>query len=389
MFLAGAGTAVALAAAVASVWVSSAIGDRDAWTFAVGAGLPMALVGVVLAARRPGNPLGWVMAVSGLAVLTGDLSAQYATYALVDRGGALPFGRLAAWYGGWFWLVWGYGILVFIPLLFPTGRPPQGRWRILFWTALVGLTMAVVGGMFQAELDLAYSPDVVIANPVGFFPFADVEDGAGMALILSMLVHGVLAMASLVVRYRRSVGEERLQLRWVTTAAVVLGVGFMLNGVADAVLGHQFGAVIVLPSLIPIAVGVAVLRYRLYEIDRLISRTVSYVVVVAVLAAAYLGSIVVVQSVVSPLTSGSDLAVAVSTLFAAGLFRPVASRVRRTVERRFDRRRYDAARIIEGFGSRLRDEVDLALVAGELQRTATGSLGPRSCSVWLRPEASG
>lgn len=379
---------MAVAAAVATIWLGDAVGQPAAWAFPVGSGLPMALVGVLVAARRPGNPLGWIMAATGLLVLTGDLSAMYAKFALVDRAGELPFGRLAAWYGGWFWLLWGYGMLVFIPLLFPTGHLPQGRWRILFWTALAGLVVAVVGAMFQAELDLSYQPGFVMDNPVGLFPFGDVEEGAGQVLVLSMILHGVLAMVALVVRYRRSVGEERLQMRWVTTAAIVLVVGFVLNGVADAVLGREIPAVVVLPSLIPAAVGVAVLRYRLYDIDRVISRTVSYAIVTAILVAVYLGGVVLAQAALRPITVESDLAVAASTLVAAALFRPVVGRVQRFVERRFDRRRYDAARTVDGFGTRLRDEVDLGLVAAELQRTAGEALRPTACSLWLRPDTS-
>lgn len=385
----GALTGVVVAAAVVAVGLSLVVGNGTAWTFAVGAGLPMSLLGSVVAKRHPGNRIGAVLLVTGALAVTGDLATHFAEYALVTRPG-LPGGRLAAWYAGWFWIPWFAGMLVFVPLLFPTGRPPAGRWRALPWTALAGVAVLLFGAMFQSELDLAYHDSFRTSNPVGFLPFSDVEDSPLVALLLWIAVHGVLAIASLVLRYRRSRGEERQQLRLVAFAGVVTLALYLGNNLTIEIWGRDLGILVeaLLPSLMPLAAGMAVLRYRLWDIDRLVSRTVSYAVVTAVLVGVYLGSVVVLQAAVRPLTSGSDLTVAVSTLVVAALFRPVGRRVQAFVDRRFDRRRYDAARTIESFSSRLRDEVDLAHVADELKRTTAEALHPAGCSLWLGPTAN-
>lgn len=379
----------AVAAAVAAVVLCLAAGNGTAWTLGVGAGVPMSLLGALVANRQPQNRIGSVLLVTGLLALTGDVATHYAEYALVTRPG-LAGGRLAAWYGSWYWIPWFAGMLVFVPLLFPTGRPPAGRWRALTWTALAGVAALVFGAMFQAELDLAYHPSFSAPNPVGFLPFGDVEDSGLAILLLWIVVHGMLAIASLVLRFRRADGEERQQLRLVAFAGVLTLTLYVGSNLAIDLWGREPGflAEAVLPALMPLAAGLAVLRYRLWDIDRLVSRSVSYVAVTALLLGIYLTSVVVLQTALRPLTSGSDLTVALSTLITAALFRPLVRRVRAVVDRRFDRRRYDAARTIAGFGSRLRDQVDLDRVAGELERTAGEALHPSTSSLWLRRAAA-
>lgn len=343
-----------------------------------------ALVGAIVAVRRPRNPVGWFFGAGAFLWALGVFSSGLYWH--------LAFGRLdpptaadyVAWLGTWSFLPGFTLLLALVPLLFPTGAPLSPRWRMVGWTA------AVAGGL--ATLSNAFAPGPLetadfawVDNPFGI-------EGLGLGTLADVSFVAVAAaalagLASLVVRYRRARGIERLQLRWVAAAGCLLVVGAVGGTVASGWLGSGagWGAMLVGLLLVAIAVAVALLRYRLYDLDVVIRRTLVYGVLTAVLAAAYVGSVLLLQLVLSP---SSDLAIAGSTLAVAGLFRPARSRIQAAVDRRFYRRRYDAQRTLEVFAARLREEVELAALTGELAGVVHETVQPTHVSLWLRaPEA--
>jgi hypothetical protein len=338
-----------------------------------------ATVGALVASRRPSNPIGWIMCAAGVAYA---YMGSADTYAQGLRGGGdvLPGSTFAAWTSSWAWVL-GIGLAnTFLLLLFPTGRLPSRRWRPVAWLAAAGIGLAVPG--------LALSPgpleDFPVENPVGV-PGAEVAGGLGLLLLVMAMLASI---ASLFFRYRRAGWTERQQLKLLLYAAglVVLAVvsvialDTVVPSASDPLNAVVTGAV----TAIPFAMGVAILRHRLFDIDLVINRTLVYGALTATLAGAYLGSVLVLQFALSPLTAESDLAIAGSTLAAAALFRPARRRIQSAVDRRFYRRRYDAARTLEGFGSRLRDQVDLDALGADLRGVVTDTVQPAHVSLWLR-----
>ena len=259
---------------------------------------------------------------------------------------------------------------------------------------VLAVACTVVGSVATALQPLSSFPASVQSPLVVTGPGADLLSAANtVATIIGVTTIPLIAW-SLIQRFRRSSGVECQQYKWfaaaVALAAPPLVVGLALTNASTGVLGTISAAawdlVFIGLGLIPLAIGVAVLRYRLYEIDRLVSRTISYAVVTAILAAAFAGSILVLQALLAPVTGGQTVAVAGSTLAAFALVSPLLRRVRGLVDRRFDRARYDAERTAAAFADRLRDEVDLAVVSADLARTAAGSLSPASIGLWLRGE---
>jgi hypothetical protein len=266
---------------------------------------------------------------------------------------------------------------VWVPLLFPDGHLPSPRWRPVGWGAAIGLTTVVVG--------MALSADGTRPNPIasGGMP----GDAAKIAADLPLFpIFAGLALVSVAMRFRRSRGVERQQLKWFL-AAVTFLVLAVIAGVATEIEAVWYLVILGLASL-PVAAAIAILRYRLYDIDRIISRTVSYAIVTAVLAAVFAGLIVALQGALTTYTQGQTVAVAASTLAVFALFQPLRRRIQRSVDRRFDRAKYDADLIIRGFGSRLRDDVDLGVVRSEVVRTAGAAVRPTATAIWLRGEQS-
>jgi hypothetical protein len=249
--------------------------------FVLGFGAFM-VVGALVVAHRPGNPIGWMFSAIALLAFTGGVAGEYATYALVTRPGSLPGGVLAAWYTAWPWYPTLALALVFTPLLFPTGQLLSPRWRPVAWLAGVATAVFTVLAALQAELDLG--SDQVIANPFGVTGVRNPEESAvGVALLDLVILSGVVAFVSLVIRFRRSRGEERQQLKWFTYAGAL--VPFAVLG--DALPAPLGNIVFTVPIVfLPVAAGIAILRYRLYDIDRLINRTLVY----GLLTACSLGS---------------------------------------------------------------------------------------------------
>ena len=317
--------------------------------------------GALIALRQPRHPVGWCFILLGL---FGDLFLAFANYGLygtLTTPGGLPAAEVAVWISHWFWAI-PSSVLPLMLLLFPNGRPPTVRWWPVAWLAVSATLLFTVTDAFGASLA------------------ADTRDGPfgtsiSLALAWASLVGTLLwavtliaAVASLVVRFGRSRGAERQQLKWFASAAAVV-VSAQLAG------------------LLPVSAAIAILRYRLFDIDVLIRRTLIYAAVSAVLLAAYVGGVAVVHFVLAPITAGSGVAVATSTLAVVALFQPLRRRIQEAVDSRFYRSRYDATRTLDSFTVRLRDEVDLDAVRADLVGAVRETMAPAHMSLWLREGA--
>lgn len=329
-------------------------------------------VGIVLIVRRPGDPVGWGLAGYGLSFSLTVLAEEHAGRAVTS---SLPFGELAAWYQTWSWAL-GLLVLVLVLLHFPDGELPSRRWRWLRRSALLilaALSLALAD-LWRVRHDL-----VPVDDPAAYPPFAramEVAEPLPLVLVLASFV-------SLVMRYRRSGPLERLQLRWLFTAVAGLAagmVGFLASGGPTGAPAAVRLLVLAGMSGIPVAIGVAVLRYRLYELDRIVSRTLTYAVVTALLAGVYATGVVGVGTVLP--AGANDLLVAGTTLLVAALSAPVMRRVRSVVDRRFHRARYDAQRAAAAFAGQLRDQVDPTMVGSQLVATVEASVPASTTFLW-------
>lgn len=375
---------VVCAVSAVSLGVGTGLSARtfDAVALGLAWPLPNILVGGVLTLRRARLLTGWLFAGIGFLGGTGALADVAAA-----AGGGMsqpPWWSVAgAWYGEWYWIPMLYLTLAFVPLLFPNGVPPSPRWNRLVSAMVATLSLLVVLAMLQERLDAPSG--LSVRNPIGIPGLPDVEEGLGAVFFLgSSMVYLVLAMVSLVVRFRRSLGVERQQLKWFTSGAAVLIVGFVLQGVGDALFARRAAILdIGLFALTPVAAAAAILRYRLYAIDRIISRTVTYGLVTALLAGVYVGGVAVMSALADPIAD-SSISVAAATLAAAAVFRPARRRIQGSVDRRFNRARYDVDRTLEGFRERVRNDVDLERLCDDLVAITDQALQPRAATVWLR-----
>jgi hypothetical protein len=341
------------------------------------------VVGCLILARQPGNVIGWIFTAVGLLTMVAGLAEGYAKYAYVTHPGSLPGRLAAAWVFTW---IWGPTIiltLVFPLLLFPTGRALSPRWRPLSWLA-AGLTAAfAILGALSPSLEV--SDKHTVANPIGV-EGADI-DAAPLSTILNglLLVLFVGAVAALVVRFWRSRGVERQQLKWFTYAGVLV----LLAPLSNPLLPGLGNLPYVLVIALPISIGIAVLRYRLYDIDRLINRTLVYGLLTALLAGVYAGVVLVLGQLFGGIRGRPpSWVVAGATLGVAALFQPARRRIQAAVDRRFNRRKYDATRTIEAFTTRLRDELDLDTLSAELLSVVDQTMQPTALSLWLRPSVA-
>lgn len=335
------------------------------------------VMGALIARQRPDNLIAWLMLWVGFQTGMLVLGTSYAQYALVYRDQALPGATLGAWIEAWAWFPLILVIPTFLLLLFPTGRLPSRRWRPVAW--LSGALLVVSAGLSMVEERLV-SEGYSIRNPIGIPGLGDTEDSVFVVLGPLLLVAVVLSGASLVVRFRRAGTQERQQLKWVALAGSAL---VLIAPLEDWVTLPGF----VFPLLvmgIPVSIAMAVLRYRLYDVDRIISRSVAYALLTSLLVGTYFLSVLVLQSVL-PLPERSPLIVAASTLLVVAAFGPLRTRVQRIVDRRFNRSRYDAALTIESFGRRLREEVDLEALTSDLVNVVDETVRPTHLSLWIRP----
>jgi hypothetical protein len=360
---------VALAVA-AAVIASAAFAAPVFGGASIGAvGLVFATVGAVLGSRRPGNPVGWLFAAWGLVM---NLSAFGTAYALPGDSGLLPGAEWVAWAVAVIWHP-AFALLTFILLLFPHGWLPSPRWRPFAYLTVASYAVLAVAAAFNPYTVELYFPG--ISRPLRL-PASEAAAEVFNSLLGAQLLLVATAMVAMVLKLHRSRGRERQQLKWFVYAVVVAVTAF-IGGIVVLGAGHLFPVF----ALIPATAGYAILRHRLYDIDRVISRTVTYALLTALLAGVYSGAVLLFAQV---LPGSSDLTVAISTLLVAAVFQPARRRIQKAVNRRFNRRGYDADRTIDAFSTRLRDQLDLDALESALVVVVSNAMEPAALSLWLR-----
>ena len=366
-------TVVLVACTVALAFLNRS--DVRAVIFPLGVTLS-AVVGGLVASRRPANPVGWFfLGIGGCMAIT-VVAAEYATYGLAGA-------QAMAWLQSWLWVPGVMLLFCFLPLYFPDGRLVSRRWR---WVVRLAIFSCVTGAALFA-LSPGEIPYMGVDNPLGIEALRPVSDFLEPVYLALYFLLWFASAASLVARFRRSGSMERQQIKWLAFAASAVPVWFLTNAPIEAAVPNLFQVVdaLIFSALIPVAAGVAILRYRLYDIDVVINRTLVYGTLTATLVALYFGGIVVLQYIFRTLSGGeSQLAIVTSTLAIAALFNPLRRGIRGFVDRRFYRRKYDAAKTLQAFGSRLRDETDLRRLGDDMVGVVQETLQPAHVGLWLR-----
>jgi hypothetical protein len=347
-----------------------------------------ATVGALVASRRPENPVGWLLSLWSVAVSVSTFTALYAVYALLARDGALPAGEASAWITAWI-LPIIIGLQVSYLLLFPTGRLPGWRWR---WLARLTGVFVVVGVLTSAFSSDAYLGALgPIRNPLGIEGFTEVWKV--VLIVMAPLLYGATAL-SVLVRLRRAVGMERQQLKWFAYAVAIYAAATALNvaTLGDRPRWFELTAAAIFAAAgttITISIGIAILRHRLYDIDRIINRTLVYGALTVTLALLYFGVVTATQAVFQGFTGAEALpqiAVVGSTLAIAALFNPLRRRIQDFIDRGFYRRKYDAAKTLEDLAAKLRNETDLNALSGDILGVVGDTMQPEHASLWLRDQ---
>jgi hypothetical protein len=400
-WIAWAGCALSLALTALSFLLIALILSLNApiyfyWLEPTTIALGYSVIGAIVASRLPRHPIGWICCAIGFTGAVEHFSGEYAVYAMLARPEALVGGKAMLWIQNWFWILI-FGLIVFLLLLFPNGRLPSNRWRPFAWLSaavtLLGATLAAISP--DVGLDVLGSSDnrhiyTSLPNPLGIEGLPNLFRPVQM-LVLAL---GPVAAASVVVGRRKARGVERQQIKWLLYAGAIFFVGIFLKNTIFSLLGGVPWGMWVGNLLVavgglggPIAIGIAILRYRLYEIDTLINRTLVYGSLTAMLVALYFVGIVVLQRFFVLLTGQqSTLAVVASTLLIAALFTPLRRRIQSFIDRRFYRRKYDARKTLEAFSATLRDETDLESLNNDLVGVVRETMQPAHVSLWLRPD---
>jgi hypothetical protein len=389
--------AIALACVVMSLLaMASAIALMPDWLQLLGfngagnlvLGFTYAVVGWMIASRRPRNPIGWLFLVIAMSQAASAFSYVWSYIGLVVAPGQVPLADVASWTGVWLWAP-GFMLVFGTMLVFPDGNLLSRRWRLVVWLLVLNLGVAMLPAMVASwpyrGLSLLYEPPPEAAADPAIAVFMAASAISG----LLMLPIGVAALASVVLRYRRAPQLVRLQIRWFAAAGAVEVIVLIAATFLQPPYPLSIVIALVILPLMPIAIGIAVLRYRLYEIDRIISRTIGWALVTGILVAVFAGTVIGLQAVLAPVTENNTLAIAGSTLLAAALFAPVRSRVQRAVDRRFDRSRYDGERLLAMFSERLRDQVELATISDDLLATVETAVRPTAAGLRLRERHGG
>ena len=356
------------------------------------AALGFPTVGALIATRQPGNAIGWLFCLAPTLTVFGLFAEQYFLYSVVLRPGALPFPALIGWLGLWLSTLGFTVTLTFTLLLFPTGRLPSPRWRPVAWAG--GALMAIFATAQALQPGPLHERTPEVMNPFGLDALTDIFTVMDDMVWPFLLLIGLCA-ASVVARFLAARDVERQQLKWFAFAAGMLALVFVFFetlqeespswlpvAIGDAVFSLAIAGV-------PAAAGVAILRYRLYDIDLIIRRTLVYGTISGLLVVVYLTLVVVLQSVFRALTGqGSDIAIIASTLAIAALFQPARHGIQRFIDRRFYRNRYDANQTLTRFMTRLRDEVDLPMLQQELVMVVRETMQPSQVSLWVRPSVT-
>jgi hypothetical protein len=367
--------------------VLTALNDPLDWQFArfAAALLPLVaypLVGALITARQPANPVGWLLLAVGALFMLDGTTGAYARYTLAVAPGSLPGGLVLAWVGALAFAPIVWVLLILLPLYFPTGRLLSLRWRLVAWAGGLFCALAVVGNGLRPDIAEIAGLGVV-PNPFAVPAATQVLDLL-LNLALPLLVVGIGgAVAAIVVRFWRARGVERAQLKWFTYAVSLTPLPFIAHDLAPALAGPLFA--VILP-LVPVSIGIAILRYRLYDIDRVINRTLVYGLLTALLGVVYAGVVLLLGQLFGGLgAQPPSWAVAGATLAVAALFQPARRRIQTAVDRRFNRGSYNAATTIQAFSARLRDQLDLDTLSTELLTVVGQTMQPTRASLWLRP----
>ena len=345
------------------------------------------VVGAIVASHRPSNPLGWIFLTVGFSEGLSVFAEPYAEYALVtEPGSSLPGAGLMSWLGQLFWFPGFVLLFTYAPLLFPDGRLPSRRWRPVAWISAVpfAIFIPVVISLWPYRGRRAFLED-----PDQFMP-GGLLGTLVTAIFPLVLLCGFACLISLVVRFWRSRGVQSQQIKWFAYAVAVILIvqvlsEYVLDGPITALLS------LLVAPLVPTAVGIAVLRYRLYDIDIIVNRTLVYGSLTAMLVALYLGCVATAQAIFRTLTGQEEqpqLAIVVSTLVIAALFNPVRRRIQSFIDRHFYRRKYDAAKTLEAFSAKLREETDLEALNSELVGVVRETMQPTHVCLWLRPDTA-
>jgi hypothetical protein len=344
-------------------------------------------VGAIVASRRPENPVGWLLCITGLVVGISHFGAQYAIYALLAQPDSLPAGEAFAWIETWILPIM-IGLGVFTYLLFPTGRLPSRRWRWLGWLTVAFVFVGAISGAFTPGPVDGLGP---LRNPLGIEGFTN-----GYKAVLYPMAPFLYAASALsvFVRLRRATGVERQQIKWFAYTAGATAIAIVLRIIivaADAPLWverAEFAVFTVAGTANTISIGIAILKYRLYDIDIIINRTLVYASLTATLAVVYFGSVTATQALFRALTGQEQLpqlVIVASTLVIAALFTPLRRRIQSFIDRRFYRSKYDARRTLETFSATLRNETNLEALRGDLIEVVRETMQPAHVSLWLRP----
>jgi hypothetical protein len=359
------------------------------WVESTLLGVGFATIGAIIASRRTHNPIGWLLCAAGLVFGAVMFASEYAIYALLVAPGSLPAGEALATVNP-LWVL-GFNLIVLMLILFPTGQLPIGRWRRVVHLYVAIALAEVVAMLFLPGtlegLDLIENPLGIEGLPIGRKPV--------QALVFT---GGLVASGTLVLRLRRGSWVERQQIKWLAYAAAAATGGSILTYTPPEALGARWitsvGYVLLELGVIgiPVSIGIAILRYRLYEIDTLINRTLVYGALTATLVAVYFGGVTATQTIFRALTGQQEqqpqLAIVISTLVIAALFNPMRRRIQAFIDRRFYRSKYDAAKTLDAFSAKLRDETDLDALSDDLVGVVRETMQPAHVSLWLRPDTA-
>ncbi len=362
----------------------------DYWVESTLISVSCSTVGALIASRRPENPTGWIFCALGLAAGVRHFGAEYAVYALLAEPGLLPFGEVLAWITSWIRVPY-FSLFVFVALVFPDGRIPTGRWRWVAWLTAIVVAVGTISVAFSRSATRGLG---LIDNPFG------IEGVPGVATLVELLIFalGIVAGASLFARLRHATSwVERQQIKWFAYAITVTASGAILTYYVGEAAGvgwvRRVGFVFVMVGLVGIStsVGIAIFRYRLYEIDHIINRTLVYGTLTALLLVVYFGGVVASEAIFRVLTGQEEqpqLAVVASTLAIAALFSPLRRRIHSFIDRRFYRSKYDARKTLEALSLKLRYETDLVALSDDLVGVVRETMQPAHVSLWLPPETA-
>ena len=341
-----------------------------------------AFVGALVGTRRPSNPIGWLLLVTAVILGASLAASNYAAASILTASGTWPGTVLLAWFSAWTFLPVLAVVLIVVPLLYPTGRLLSPRWR---WVVALAVLTALMRLVYDAfVVDTIYA-DTAVLNPFHIPALAGATALQELSNLLMLAVCFPLAVLATVTRFRRGTSTERAQLKWFISAAAFTPIALIVSLVAPSPIADAGWFLGIMGfGLVPASIAVALLRYRLYEIDRIISRTIAWAIVSGLLLAGFAIAIVALQGLLTGFTQGQTLAVAASTLLAFAAFQPLLRRVQRAVDHRFNRARYDAQRTADAFAERLRGEVAMDAVATDLQATIESAVRPAAQGLWLR-----